>query len=146
MIAIYPITPASPMGELADAWSRAGRPNLWGVVPDAVEMQSEAGAAGAVLGALQTGALACTFTASQGRLLMLANIYKIAGALTPTAVHLTAVLDRVHHWFEERGYASIEEANGSLNQRHAPDPVSFERANYMRTLEEYSSNWSIEDA
>ena len=70
-------------------------------------MQSEAGAAGGFLGALQTGALACTFTASQGRLLMLANIYKIAGALTPTAVHLTAVLDRVHHWFEERGYASI---------------------------------------
>ena len=65
VIAIYPITPASPMGELADAWAHAGRPNLWGVVPEVVEMQSEAGAAGAVHGALQTGALATTFTASR---------------------------------------------------------------------------------
>ena len=90
VIAIYPITPASPMGELSDAWSHAGRPNLWGVVPDVVEMQSEAGAAGAVHGALQTGALACTFTASQGLLLMLPNMYKIAGELTPTVFHIAA--------------------------------------------------------
>ncbi|MCA9203571.1 MAG: hypothetical protein KDA59_11020, partial [Planctomycetales bacterium] len=71
VIAIYPITPASPMGELADAWSAARRPNLWGVVPEVIEMQSEGGAAGAVHGALQTGALTTTFTASQGLLLMI---------------------------------------------------------------------------
>ena len=78
------------MGEFADAWSQAGRPNLWGVVPDVVEMQSEAEAAGAVHSALQTGALATTFTASQGLLLMLPNMYKIAGELTPTVFHIAA--------------------------------------------------------
>ena len=90
VVAIYPITPASPMGELADAWSQAGRPNLWGVVPDVVEMQSEAGAAGAVHGALQAGALTTTFTASQGLLLMLPNMFKIAGELTPAVFHIAA--------------------------------------------------------
>ena len=75
-IAIYPITPASPMGELADAWSAQGRTNLWGSVPEVIEMQSEAGAAGALHGALQRGALATTFTASQGLLLMLPNMFK----------------------------------------------------------------------
>ena len=80
---IYPITPASPMGELADDWAPAGRPNLWGAVPEVVEMQSEAGAAGALHGALQKGALATTFTASQGLLLMVPNMFKIAGELTP---------------------------------------------------------------
>ncbi|MDP0919826.1 hypothetical protein Q6272_32805, partial [Klebsiella pneumoniae] len=69
VIAIYPITPASVMGELADSWSNAGRPNLWGSVPEGIELQSEAGAAGAVHGALQAGAKTCTFTASQGLLL-----------------------------------------------------------------------------
>lgn len=88
--AIYPITPASGMGELADAWSAAGRPNLWGSVPQVVEMQSEAGAAGAMHGALQKGALATTFTASQGLLLMLPNMYKIAGELTPAVIHVAA--------------------------------------------------------
>ena len=88
--AIYPITPASPMGELADAWSASGRTNLWGTVPRIVEMQSEGGAAGAVHGALQTGALATTFTASQGLLLMIPNMYKIAGELTPTVFHVAA--------------------------------------------------------
>ena len=83
MIAIYPITPSSPMGELADEWSAHGRRNLWGAVPRVVEMQSEGGAAGAVHGALQAGALATTFTASQGLLLMIPNMYKIAGELTP---------------------------------------------------------------
>ena len=68
VVAIYPITPASPMGEHADAWSAAGKPNLWGSVPEVIEMQSEAGAAGALHGALQTGALSTTFTASQGLL------------------------------------------------------------------------------
>ena len=90
VIAIYPITPASPMGEWADAWASEGRANLWGTVPSVVEMQSEGGAAGAVHGSLQTGALTTTFTASQGLLLMLPNFYKIAGELTPTVLHIAA--------------------------------------------------------
>ncbi len=90
VIAIYPITPASPMGEFADAWSARERKNLFGVVPDVIEMQSEAGAAGAVHGALQAGALSTTFTASQGLLLMIPNMYKIAGELTPTVFHISA--------------------------------------------------------
>jgi len=90
IIAIYPITPASPMGEWADAWSMAGRKNIWGTVPDVIEMQSEGGAAGAVHGALQTGALTTTFTASQGLLLMMPNLYKIAGELTPAVIHVAA--------------------------------------------------------
>jgi pyruvate-ferredoxin/flavodoxin oxidoreductase len=90
VIAIYPITPSSPMGELADHWSAQGVPNLWGAVPRVVEMQSEAGAAGVVHGALQTGALAATFTSSQGLLLMLPNMYKIAGELTPFVMHVAA--------------------------------------------------------
>ncbi len=83
VIAIYPITPASPMGEVSDAWAVQGRPNVWSQVPDVSEMQSEGGAAGAVHGALQAGALTTTFTASQGLLLMIPNMYKIAGELTP---------------------------------------------------------------
>jgi pyruvate-ferredoxin/flavodoxin oxidoreductase len=90
VIALYPITPASPMGEHCDDWSAAGRPNLWGTVPDVVEMQSEAGAAGALHGALQKGALATTFTASQGLLLMIPNMFKIAGELTPAVIHVAA--------------------------------------------------------
>lgn len=90
VIAIYPITPASPMGEWADQWAAYHRHNFWGTVPAVVEMQSEAGAAGAVHGALQTGALATTFTASQGLLLMIPNMYKIAGELTPTVFHIAA--------------------------------------------------------
>jgi pyruvate-ferredoxin/flavodoxin oxidoreductase len=90
VVAIYPITPASPMGELADAWSAAGRTNLWDAVPEVIEMQSEAGAAGTLHGALQTGALATTFTASQGLLLMLPNMFKIAGELTPAVIHVAA--------------------------------------------------------
>jgi len=90
VIAIYPITPASPMGELADAWSSQGRTNLWGGVPEVIEMQSEAGAAGALHGALQEGALATTFTASQGLLLMLPNMFKIAGQLLPGVIHVAA--------------------------------------------------------
>jgi pyruvate-ferredoxin/flavodoxin oxidoreductase len=89
-IAIYPITPASPMGEAADAWSAERKPNIWGAVPRVVELQSEAGAAGAVHGALQAGALATTFTASQGLLLMLPNMFKIAGELTPAVIHVAA--------------------------------------------------------
>ncbi len=90
VIAIYPITPSSGMGEFADAWSAVGRTNIWGTVPLVVEMQSEGGAAGAVHGALQTGALTTTFTASQGLLLMIPNMYKIAGELTSTVFHVSA--------------------------------------------------------
>jgi len=88
--AIYPITPSSTMAELADQWAAAGHTNLWGEIPLVVEMQSEGGAAGAVHGALQTGALTTTFTASQGLLLMIPNMYKIAGELTPTVFHVAA--------------------------------------------------------
>ena len=87
---IYPITPSSPMAELADEWSSQGRPNVWGTVPTVVEMQSEGGAAGALHGALQGGALATTFTASQGLLLMIPNMYKIAGELTAAVMHVAA--------------------------------------------------------
>ncbi len=90
VIAIYPITPASPMGEWADQWSANDQPNIWGAVPQVVEMQAEGGAAGAVHGALQAGALTTTFTASQGLLLMIPNMYKIAGELTPTVFHIAA--------------------------------------------------------
>ncbi|MFT7695362.1 MAG: pyruvate-ferredoxin/flavodoxin oxidoreductase, partial [Candidatus Latescibacterota bacterium] len=90
VIAIYPITPSSPMGELADAWSSVGKTNIWGQVPKVVEMQSEGGAAGAVHGSLQAGAMTTTFTASQGLLLMIPNMYKIAGELTPFAMHVAA--------------------------------------------------------
>jgi len=87
---IYPITPSSTMAELADEWASHKRPNLWGTVPTVVEMQSEGGAAGALHGALQSGALATTFTASQGLLLMIPNMYKIAGELTPAVLHVAA--------------------------------------------------------
>ena len=90
VIAIYPITPSSAMGEMADEYSAKGQKNIWGSVPTVVEMQSEAGAAGAVHGALQTGALTTTFTASQGLLLMIPNMYKIAGELTSTVFHVSA--------------------------------------------------------
>jgi pyruvate-ferredoxin/flavodoxin oxidoreductase len=90
VIAIYPITPASPMGEHADAWSADRRENLWGAVPKVIEMQSEGGAAGAVHGALQAGALTTTFTASQGLLLMLPDLFKIAGELTAFCMHVAA--------------------------------------------------------
>ena len=90
VIAIYPITPASPMGEWADEWSSRRQPNIWGSVPDIIEMQSEAGAAGAVHGALQAGTLTTTFTASQGLLLMIPNMFKIAGELSPLVIHVAA--------------------------------------------------------
>ena len=90
VIAIYPITPSSPMGEWADQWASENIPNAWGSVPHVVEMQSEGGAAGAVHGALQTGSLSTTFTASQGLLLMIPNMNKIAGELTPGTFHVTA--------------------------------------------------------
>jgi pyruvate-ferredoxin/flavodoxin oxidoreductase len=90
VIAIYPITPSSPMGELSDDWSSAGKTNIWGNIPEVIEMQSEGGAAGTVHGALQGGALTTTFTSSQGLLLMIPNMYKIAGELTPAVIHVAA--------------------------------------------------------
>ncbi|WP_035985292.1 pyruvate:ferredoxin (flavodoxin) oxidoreductase [Leptolyngbya sp. KIOST-1] len=90
VVALYPITPASPMGEWADTWAASGQPNLWGTVPAIVTMQSEGGVAGTVHGALQTGAIATTFTASQGLLLMLPNLYRMAGELTPCVIHVAA--------------------------------------------------------
>ena len=90
VIAIYPITPSSPMAEIADERSARGEPNIWGTVPRVVEMQSEGGAAGTIHGALQGGALSTTFTSSQGLLLMIPNMYKIAGELTPTVFHVAA--------------------------------------------------------
>src|SRR5512138_2341028 len=90
LCAIYPITPSSTMAELADDWSSHHRTNVWGTVPTVVEMQSEGGAAGALHGALQGGALATTFTASQGLLLMIPNMYKIAGELTSAVIHVAA--------------------------------------------------------
>ena len=88
--AIYPITPSSPMAESADEWAARGLLNIWGNVPEVVEMQSEAGAAGAVHGSMQTGALTTTFTASQGLMLMIPNMYKIAGELTCAVFHVAA--------------------------------------------------------
>ena len=90
VVAVYPITPSSNMGELSDEWMAKGKPNVWGTVPQVIEMQSEGGAAGAVHGALQAGALTTTFTASQGLLLMIPNMYKIAGELTSYAMHVSA--------------------------------------------------------
>jgi len=90
VVAIYPITPSSPMGEWADQWMSEGLPNIWGSVPRVIEMQAEGGAAGALHGAVQTGALGTTFTASQGLLLMIPNMYKIAGELTPAVIHVAA--------------------------------------------------------
>src|SRR6187455_3504214 len=90
LCAIYPITPSSTMAELADEWASQGRPNVWGTVPTVIEMQSEGGAAGALHGALQSGSLATTFTASQGLLLMIPNMYKIAGELTSMVLHVAA--------------------------------------------------------
>src|SRR5271167_1460885 len=90
VIAIYPITPSSPMGEWSDQWNAQHKKNIWGAVPDVIEMQSEGGAAGALHGALQGGALGTTFTASQGLLLMIPNMYKIAGELTAVVLHVAA--------------------------------------------------------
>src|SRR5438046_3811483 len=90
IIAIYPITPSSPMGEFADAWATSSEKNIWGMTPVVREMQSEGGAAGAVHGTLQSGAVTTTFTASQGLLLMIPNMFKIAGELTSTVFHIAA--------------------------------------------------------
>jgi pyruvate-ferredoxin/flavodoxin oxidoreductase len=110
---IYPITPSSAMAEAADVWAASGKQNIWGHVPDIIEMQSEGGAAGTAHGALQTGALTTTFTASQGLMLMLPNMYKIAGELTSAVFHVASrslaaqalsifgpgCHGSTHHWF-----------------------------------------------
>ncbi len=127
VVAIYPITPASPMGEHADAWAARGKVNLWGGTPDVIEMQSEGGAAGAVHGALQAGTLATTFTASQGLLLMLPNMYKIAGELTPMVLHVAARSVATHalsifgdhsdvYAARQTGFAML--ASGSVQEAH----------------------------
>src|SRR4026209_1554297 len=121
VIAIYPITPSSSMGELADEWSTQGRRNLWGNIPDVVEMQSEEGAAGAIHGALQTGALSTTFTASQGLLLMIPNMYKIAGEQKPTGVYFlgaAAGRRRAGGW-AMLGAAAVQEAQDLALVAHA---------------------------
>jgi pyruvate-ferredoxin/flavodoxin oxidoreductase len=126
-IAIYPITPSSPMAEWADQWSSSERPNLWGLVPRVVEMQSEAGAAGAVHGMLQAGSMSTTFTASQGLLLMIPNMYKIAGELLPFCTHVTARTVATHALSifgdhsdvmacRQTGFAML--ASGSVQQAH----------------------------
>ncbi|HEY4596730.1 MAG TPA: pyruvate:ferredoxin (flavodoxin) oxidoreductase, partial [Thermoanaerobaculia bacterium] len=133
VIAIYPITPSSPMGELADAWAVEGKPNLWSTVPRVVEMQSEGGAAGAVHGALQAGSLATTFTASQGLLLMIPNMYKIAGELTPFVMHVAARTLATHALSifgdhsdvmacRQTGFAML--ASGSVQEAHDLAAVS----------------------
>ncbi len=125
--AIYPITPSSNMGEFADEWSAKGRTNIWGTVPDVIEMQSEAGAAGAVHGSLQAGALTSTFTASQGLLLMIPNMYKIAGELTSTVFHVSARTVATHalsifgdhsdiNACRQTGWALL--ASGSVQEAH----------------------------
>ena len=127
VIAIYPISPASNMGEMADLWSAHGRKNVWGTVPEVIEMQSEAGAIGAVHGALQSGALATTFTASQGLLLMIPNLFKIAGELTSFCMHVSARTVATHALSifgdqsdvmacRQTGFAML--ASGSVQEAH----------------------------
>ena len=127
VIAIYPITPSSNMGEWADEWSAKGMKNIWGTVPQVTEMQSEGGAAGAVHGALQAGALTTTFTASQGLLLMIPNMYKIAGELTSFCMHVSARTVATHALSifgdhsdvmacRQTGFAML--ASGSVQEAH----------------------------
>ena len=136
--AIYPITPASPMGELADAWSAAGRTNLWGSVPTVVEMQSEGGAAGALHGALQKGVLATTFTSSQGLLLMLPNMYKIAGELTPAVIHVAARALATHALSIFGDHSDVMSARGTgwalLSASSVQEAHDFALVSHVATL------------
>src|SRR5512135_1862015 len=127
VVAIYPITPSSPMGEFSDAWMANNQPNLWGTVPSIMEMQSEGGAAGAVHGAVQAGALTTTFTASQGLLLMIPNMYKMAGELAPAVIHVAARTLATHalsifgdhsdvYACRQTGFAML--ASGSVQEAH----------------------------
>ncbi len=139
VIAIYPITPASPMGELCDVWSAEGRTNIWSTVPDVVEMQSEGGAAGAVHGAIQAGALATTFTASQGLLLMLPNMYKIAGELTPFVLHVTARTIATHALSIFGDHSDVMAARGTgfamLASASVQEAQDLALVSHMATLE-----------
>ncbi len=133
--AIYPITPSSPMGESAETWTAVDRKNLWGTVPSIVEMESEAGAAGAVHGALQTGSLATTFTASQGLLLMIPNMFKIAGELTPCVFHIAAraIAAQGLSIFGDHGDVMACRATGfamlcGANTQEAPDMAAIAHA------------------
>src|SRR6202049_732744 len=140
VIAIYPITPSSPMGEWADEWSNEERKNIWGIVPRVVELQSEAGAAGALHGAIQAGALGTTFTASQGLLLMIPNMYKIAGELTPAVIHVAARTVAAHALSifgdhsdvmaaRQTGFALL--ASGSVQESH--DLAAIAHASTLET-------------
>jgi pyruvate-ferredoxin/flavodoxin oxidoreductase len=140
VIAIYPITPASAMGELADEWSAKGRTNLWGDVPVVIEMQSEGGAAGAVHGALQAGSLTTTFTASQGLLLMLPDMFKIAGELTPFVMHVAARTLATHALSIFGDHSDVMAARGtgfamlaSANVQEAHDLAAVATAATLRT-------------
>ena len=138
--AIYPITPSSPMGESAETWTALDRKNLWGTVPSIVEMESEAGAAGAVHGALQTGSLATTFTASQGLLLMIPNMFKIAGELTPCVFHIAAraLAAQGLSIFGDHGDVMACRATGfamlcGANTQEAPDMAAIAHASTLES-------------
>ena len=139
VISIYPITPASPMGEHADAWAANGRPNAWGSVPEVVEMQSEGGAAGACHGSLQAGALTTTFTASQGLLLMLPNLFKIAGELTPTVFHIAARTVATHALSIFADHSDVLSARGTgwalLSSASVQEAQDFAMIAQMASLE-----------
>lgn len=139
VIAIYPITPSSNMGEWADQWSSEDRPNIWGTVPTVVEMQSEAGAAGAYHGALQAGALGTTFTASQGLLLMIPNMYKIAGELTSTVMHVSARTVATHALSIFGDHSDVMAARstgwGMLCSSSVQEVMDFALISQMATLE-----------
>ncbi len=127
VIAIYPISPASPMGELADDPAIAGKANLCGQVPDVIEIQSEAGAAGTLHGALQKGALATTFTASQGLLSMVPNMFKIARELTPAVIHVAACTSATHALsiFGDRSDVMHERTTGCATPAIGVCPLAF---------------------
>jgi pyruvate-ferredoxin/flavodoxin oxidoreductase len=139
VIAIYPITPSSSMGEWSDEWSALGRKNLWGTVPQVVEMQSEGGAAGAVHGALQTGALSTTFTSSQGLLLMIPNMFKIAGELTSTVFHVAARTVATHAlsiFGDHSDVMSVRSAGwGMLSSNSVQEVMDFALIAQAATLE-----------
>jgi len=139
VIAIYPITPSSTMGEFADEWAAEHVPNIWGTVPSVTEMQSEGGAAGAVHGALQTGALSTTFTASQGLLLMIPNMFKIAGELTPTVFHISARTVATHALSIFGDHSDVMAARstgfGMLASSNAQEVVDLATVAHAATLE-----------
>ena len=147
VMTIYPITPSSTMGELADAWSASGEKNIWGNVPLVQEMQSEGGAAGAVHGALQAGALTTTFTASQGLLLMIPNMFKIAGELTSTVFHVAARCIATHALSIFGDHSDIMAARSTgwavLFSDSVQEAMDFALISQAATLKSVSTNPSI---